>query len=803
MPVKVTLPNGAGTVLVDGAAEEATMRAILAAINKQNGTNATPRGGSVPSGGTGGGADASAAEINKKRMEDGANAEKRFNKLVQGTSESLQNTASTFSRGFSNVTPSLKDFSGVLADYSPEPFATAMREMGGTLGDQVEIFRTLSGVGIDLGDSLLQAQLSAGQSRLPLEIFARTIKDNSQMLSMAFGGATAGATVFAETQGKFMARSGQSFAKLGFSMDELAGYNASYMEQQQRAGRLSKMSTDEIVAGQERYNMELDKLSKATGLSRQQIDEANKATQRDAKMKLALGKLDTDQQAAVNAKIKQLEQLDPTGKMASGFKDIIAGGGVAVTAEARQFALTMQSAGVDASKMGRDIFNGSKTAIQDMNAGFGKAAKASEQITEGERRTAAAMGAMGQYTPMLGKAVLQGMGDVQKATKAAEEEQKKKLGSTDPTRAVAGLDQTLTEVQNSFKKSLIETKVFETTAVGLGMATKKVEEFSDSFAKMNTTEKAATMVGMEVAKQIGTFLKDHGLEIAASYYGAKGARMTYENYKDVKAGKLPTDVDIPDRTGKVPGAGKAGAEAVEKGMGGRIMGWLKGAGKKVAVITGLAGGGVWLATEYDLGGKAIDAMLGENGAPKPAERLSLEQERQRDRTPGAEIPKAVEASRANEPTAPTPPAPGQNPVTTVTQSVNELNASLQNVDYSKLMFPESVGTSIDAGSLKLKNLTESINVTTSSFKDLNNVSLEKLNDSITKLSDAMNKPAAGTGTEKTKVSAKSSEELLTEMVSKLDQLNMSMAAVADGQSSAVDYLSKTAKYTRQTSNNSA
>jgi ABC-type Zn uptake system ZnuABC Zn-binding protein ZnuA len=53
----------------------------------------------------------------------------------------------------------------------------------------------------------------------------------------------------------------------------------------------------------------------------------------------------------------------------------------------------------------------------------------------------------------------------------------------------------------------------------------------------------------------------------------------------------------------------------------------------------------------------------------------------------------------------------------------------------------------------------------------------------------------------TKVSAKTSEDILSELGVKLDQLNSTMASVASSQSDAVDYLSKTAKNTRQSVGN--
>lgn len=786
MPVKAIGVPGAGTITIENAAEESTMRQILAAINKSG----------IPSGKESATPGATTAESDKalaERIKAGQGEEDKFSKRAKVAGDAVAFAADSFGKTFSNTTPTIKDFSGVLSQMpggNIKGINNIITQFGGTLEDQIQIFRTLSGSGIDLGDSLLQAQLSAGEARLPLEIFGKTVKDNSQMLALAFGSATAGATKFAETQGKFMAQSGQKFAALGFSMDELAQYNASYMEMQQRNGRLSRMSTDEIVAGQERYNEELDRLSKATGLSRQQLDEANKAAQRDARMKLALGKLDEGQQAAVNAKIKQLEQLDPTGKMAAGFKDLIAGGGVALTAEARQFTLSMQSAGVDASKMSRDIFSGSKNAVENMNAGFSKAAKASESITEGERRTAAAMATMGQVTPMLGKAVLQGMGDSAKAAEMAKEEQKKRLeaAKTDPTRQVAGLDQTLTQVQNSFKKSFIETGVLDNTASGMKKAAEGAEFVAQKFKELSPDNRMAALFGAALGKTITDAALSEGYKAAVSAAGAKRAGMSTEDYeKAKKTGKIPE----PEVKTTKPGTGLPRPEGFESAAGAADD--VAKASKMEKIMATLKSPYAWaIATTAGLiiyKDEVVDFVTPDFLKNKNA--ATVQKETNKNIVPGAEIPKA------NEPKVPEVPT---GSVEKINQEVNALKTALKDIDYSKLMFPEAVGTSIDSGVIKLKNLRDEITTTTSAFKDFSNVNLQNLNSNISKLSETLkevNKPKEDTKTS----SATGLNDSNKQVVELLNQLNTNMGNLASMQGDAVDYLSKTAKYTRQASNN--
>jgi hypothetical protein len=795
MPVKAIIPS-IGTVIIEGAAEEATMRQLLAVLGKQpsgtSGKTGSGSGSGIPPGG--GNTNTADSKNLQERMEKGAKAEERFTDVMNGSVEVLQKSANNFSRSFSNATPSVKDFSGVLADFAPEPFASAINAFGGTLSDQIEIFRHLSQSGIDLGDSLLTAQLKAGEARLPLEIFAKTIKENSTSLSMAFGSASQGADKFAAIQGKFMEKSGQKFAALGFSMDELATYNASYMEQLNRSGKLRSMSDAEVAAGAEKYNQELDKMAKATGVSRQQLDEANKATQRDARMKLALSKLDEGQQTAVNAKIAQLNQMDPSGQLAAGFKDLIAGGGVALTKEARNFTMTMSAAGVDAGKMTRDISKGQAGAIEQMNAGFYKAGKAGEQLSEGQRTLAMATATMGNTIPALGLAQMAGMQDTNAAIDKARKEQAEKeaAAKTDPTRAVAGLDQTLTDVQNSLKKSLIETKIFETTANGLKFATDQAKALGDSFAKMSTVEKIGTFIAPEAAKAIGSYIKDLGITALQTLAGAKAAGMAYDAYKDSKKGKepLPTEPDgkKPGSPGKPGTAEKIGKEAAEE-IGEKPSWWSKiGAAMKrnkwYLAGTAAAGGLIYFHEEL------TDLVL-----PDATKFIANKM------TANMNLPAGMNTAGANNQQNNQTQASAQNQTGQMNREVAELNTALKSTDFSRLVIPESVGTSIDQSVIKLKTLKDTISTTTSAFRDLNNVNLTTLNESINKLNSTVEKQGAQPKAEK--VSAIVPQGAEKEMVALLNQLNTNMGQMVSQQSDAVDFLSKTAKYTRQTSNNSA
>jgi hypothetical protein len=405
---------------------------------------------------------------------------------------------------------------------------------------------------------------------------------------------------------------------------------------------------------------------------------------------------------------------------------------------------------------------------------------------------------MGNTIPALGLAQMAGMQDTNAAIDKARKEQAEKeaAAKTDPTRAVAGLDQTLTDVQNSLKKSLIETKIFETTANGLKFATDQAKAMGDSFAKMSTPEKLGTFIAPEAAKAIGSYIKDLGVTALGTLAGAKAADMAYDAYKNQKAGKagkesLPTEPDgkKPGSPGKPGTAEKMGKEAAEE-IGEKPGWWSKIAGamkrnKWYLAGTAAAGGLIYFHEEL------TDLVL-----PDATKFIANKM------TQNMNLPAGMNTAGANNQQNNQTQNLAQTQTGQMNREVSELNTALKSTDFSKLAIPESVGTSIDQSVIKLKTLKDTISTTTSAFRDLNNVNLTTLNESINKLNSTVEKQNTATKTD-TKVSSVVPQGAEKEMTSLLNQLNMNMSQLVSHQSDAVDYLSKTAKYTRQTSNNSA
>lgn len=756
-----------------GAAADATLVNLSKGIQK-SGANT---GGSSSSGG---GADADPGKV----MRDQAAS---IDKGLKTAGDVLSNSGSMVADAFANTTPTIGAFSSKFAGAGG-----IVGAFSGVLDNNVQIFRTLSQSGLDLGNSLFSAQLAAAEAKIPLDVFAGVVRQNSGIMS-AFGGtATDGTVKFAKMTGKVMDDFGGKLGLLGFSMEEITTYNASYTEQMTRSGMAQRMTTAQLAEGAGKYNLELDRLAKATGVSRQQLDEANKAQQRDVRMRLAMQNLSTEERTAINAKMEQLKQLDPSGKLAAGFQDLIAGGGVALTQEAKTLTIAMNQAGVDIQSITRGASNGVAGSAAAIEGSIAKLGKSSENMNAQSVKTTTALATMGTYTPGYFAAAAAGLKESEGALAKGKEEQNKaeaealKKGGT---KTAATFDQTLTQVQNSLKKSMIDSNIFPKTAEGFQSLINIADEGVKQFSNKTTERKIELILGASAIKSIVDAVRANAGEILTALGAAGGAAY------GANKGTTPSG----------PAAPPAPDDVADKSTKGRVK-------ESVSKVKGnifkvLAGGVAYLYWDeiVEFTKPALDKVLKYKPGEGPEPAKPNTETPTPAPAPGTEISQsAVNARVANF--EPIKVELDGTSVEKVNQNVKNISESLKQIDFSKLMVPANISTSIETSNNKLKELNETLKNTTSSFNDLNNANLTKLTDTITKLNESVakmsNQPGADSKTASgTKVSAKTSEDILSELGVKLDQLNSTMASVASSQSDAVDYLSKTAKNTRQSVGN--
>ena len=137
--------------------------------------------------------------------------------------------------------------------------------------ESIDGFRQLANVGIDFGESIFEVRRQAAVAGVSLNAFQQALSNNSDSLARFGGTAQTGARRFAQISGNIQSSLGPAFDKLGMTMEQSADYTASYLAMQTRSGRAQTMTQGELSAGAAEYILQLDRLSKLTGKSREQL----------------------------------------------------------------------------------------------------------------------------------------------------------------------------------------------------------------------------------------------------------------------------------------------------------------------------------------------------------------------------------------------------------------------------------------------------------------------------------------------------------------------------------------------------
>lgn len=373
--------------------------------------------------------------------------------LVTGLIGRIDKTiGSGLNLAFSSATPKITDLTNFLGD-ALGPVGNTVRVLGNLLQETVTDFQQISQSGADLGSSLLDVKRRAVEAGLSVENFKKVVVDNSLGLATFGGTVGQGAARFAKVNGALERQFGPALSRLGISMEEAAENTASYMILQQRLGRLNQMSTDQIIQGAMQYNLELDKLARATGVQRSEIEKNNRNLQTEARFKAVLANLDSDQSAILAAEIGKLSQLDPSGRLAKGLSDLIGSAGVPMSEESKALVNSMRAAGVDIMAVARQIFNGNADAINQIAPALGQLGDYGATLTESQRRVIAAAEASGRLIPDTMAILARGFRDSGNNVVAALNEQNKAIN--DAGKNMADIDRVLVTAKNALNTSFM------------------------------------------------------------------------------------------------------------------------------------------------------------------------------------------------------------------------------------------------------------------------------------------------------------------------------------------------------------
>lgn len=191
------------------------------------------------------------------------------------------------------------------------------------LDGAIDKFRAFSDVGVTFGNDIKQMMGVLATTGISARVMEDALIGNADVLKMLGSTVNEGSKRFIQLN-KEMGDSGLrgNLLGMGLTVEGVVEGLASYTRNQARLGRLDNLNNQQLIAGSISYIKELDKLTKITGMSRKEAEDALAAQQADAMVRSIRAEIEArnGNVAQFDANTARLEQISQ------------AGGGAAVTA---------------------------------------------------------------------------------------------------------------------------------------------------------------------------------------------------------------------------------------------------------------------------------------------------------------------------------------------------------------------------------------------------------------------------------------------------------------------------------------
>lgn len=278
----VTGTIGQEEVNLENAATEATLKQLLKAMQ-------------------GGGGGAGGAGKAKDSLLDLAKQSGHTSKELDELEESADKAGNAMSRGAGHIFNAVKGLAGELltggtqiSDFTSHiagaasaipifggPLASIGQLLVSTIDNQIQDFRELSAVGVDVGGGLQEFRKIAASTAMDMDSFKDIVINSSEVFASLNLNGGDGVRQFAKLQAT-LAKSSNQFTSLGLTMSEVGEFTVDYMKIQARGARFQQMTANQQTNGAKAYILELDRLSKLTGKSRRELADQMDARSQDA-----------------------------------------------------------------------------------------------------------------------------------------------------------------------------------------------------------------------------------------------------------------------------------------------------------------------------------------------------------------------------------------------------------------------------------------------------------------------------------------------------------------------------------------
>jgi len=243
-----------------------------------------------------------------------------------------QTSISSFSRVFSTLGDSL----GGLVETIPQlgKFGKYAGKGIGLLGDaaayatdqlsdSMSAWQELSTVGITTSESVIGLTKQIQEAGMPLKMFSTLTKQSSKQLAALQGTTGDAGSEFATTMGTMRKDLNMELRKIGFTTEEISETVINFADLQRRLGRGQRLTSVQLQEQTQEYAKELDKVSKLTGMQREEQQKLVDAAMREGRWRSTMEDLGAKQQTQMNMLNNSMSAF--SSEMSEGLRDQASG----------------------------------------------------------------------------------------------------------------------------------------------------------------------------------------------------------------------------------------------------------------------------------------------------------------------------------------------------------------------------------------------------------------------------------------------------------------------------------------------
>ena len=481
-----------------GVASEATLKSLLAAMEKMAG-----------GGKSGAEASAKAQQMHNRAVESGIKVSTKNRDALHSHTDSV-NTATKATSKFANkmkgavfgavgavangmvgLGTELISGGNRITDFTQHLpiIGSLFAPLGGYLEESLDSFRAVSDVGAGLGNSMMEVAQAAADTGMSLSEFSSFVKQNADALQAFGGGAAGGVREFQRLSKELRKGVGADLFNLGFTIQDMNEGLVTMAGIQARQIGVDRLNSRNLTNSTASYLTELDKLSRLTGKSREQMAEQMNQNSRDMRVRVAEAQMDEEQRLAFRT------NLAAAGAQSDRFAEVLRD--MADDRPDEEITKRFMTQSETFRRFAGEIENMSPEELQQFMVDVNKEVEAFA-LTMGDGVSAMDDATQEMFAVSGDLSTLQQMTAEERAKALAEQKERDKV-----TDAMSDFEKVIADVRTKILSALIDSGIFD----ALGTSLNGFKEIFEREDFKTALESLTTTIG-NIATKITTFMNE-------------------------------------------------------------------------------------------------------------------------------------------------------------------------------------------------------------------------------------------------------------------------------------------------------